>query len=123
MSILCCAIRAVAVPLALSFWVSNAIAGETKARSFSGMCAYYSESTKVASGERFNPNGFTAAHRSLPFGTRVRVTDPKSGRNVIVIINDRGPFNKGRVIDVSLAAARVLGMIGRGIIFVRAEVL
>jgi len=87
------------------------------------MCAYYSESTKVASGERFNPNGFTAAHRSLPFGTRVRVTDPKSGRNVIVIINDRGPFNKGRVIDVSLAAARVLGMIGRGIIFVRAEVL
>ena len=69
------------------------------------------------------PTSLTAAHRTLPFGTRVRVTDPKSGRSVIVTVNDRGPFNKGRVIDVSLAAAKVLGMIGRGIIYVRAEVL
>jgi rare lipoprotein A len=105
-------------------WLSQpVVAGQAAPRSFSGFAAYYSESAKVASGQRFDPNGFTAAHRSLPFGTRVRVTDPKSGRNVIVTINDRGPFNKGRVIDVSLAAARVLGMINRGIMFVRADVL
>jgi rare lipoprotein A len=87
------------------------------------MAAYYSESSRLASGGKFNPNALTAAHRTLPFGTRVRVTDPKSGRSVIVTINDRGPFNRGRVIDVSLSAARALGMIGRGIIYVRAEVL
>jgi len=117
------AIRAVVMVLGLGLLSQHAIAGQTATHSFSGMCAYYSESGKVASGGRFNPNGLTAAHRSLPFGTRVRVTDPKSGRSVIVTINDRGPFNKGRVIDVSLAAARVLGMIGRGIMFVRAEIL
>jgi len=117
------AIRVVAVLLALGCLIANAIAGQTKARSFSGMCAYYSQSGKLASGGRSNPDAFTAAHRSLPFGTRVRVTDPKSGRSVIVTINDRGPFNRGRVIDVSPSAARALGMIGRGIIYVRADVL
>jgi rare lipoprotein A len=103
--------------------VSSASAGETKARGFTGLCAFYSESGRVASGGHFDPNGLTAAHRTLPFGTRVRVTDPKSGRSVIVTVNDRGPFGKGRVIDVSLAAARALGMIDRGIIYVQAEVL
>jgi rare lipoprotein A len=117
------AIRAAVVVWGLGWLSQDAVAGEAVKHSFSGMCAYYSESSKVASGGKFNPNGLTAAHRSLPFGTRVRVTDPKSGRNVIVTINDRGPFNKGRVIDVSLAAARALGMIGRGIMFVRADVL
>ena len=78
---------------------------------------------RVASGGRFNPDGLTAAHRSLPFGTKVRVTDPKTGRSVVVTINDRGPFGKGRVIDLSLGAARALGMIERGVIYVRAEVL
>jgi peptidoglycan lytic transglycosylase len=117
------AIHASAVLLALGCLFSNALAGQTKARSFSGMCAYYSQSGKLASGGQFNPNALTAAHRSLPFGTRVRVTDPKSGRSVIVTINDRGPFNKGRVIDISSSAARALGMTDRGIIFVRADVL
>ncbi len=103
--------------------VPSASAGETTAHGFAGLCAFYSESGRVASGGRFDPNGLTAAHRSLPFGTRVRVTDPKSGRSVIVTVNDRGPFGKGRVIDISLAAARALGMIDRGVIYVRADVL
>jgi len=121
------ALRFATVPASVLFAVgcliANAVAGQAAERSFSGFAAYYWESSRTATGGRFNPSEFTAAHRTLPFGTRVRVTDPKSGRSVIVTINDRGPFNKGRVIDVSLSAARALGMIGRGIIYVRAEVL
>lgn len=66
----------------------------------------------TANGERFNTNSLTAAHRTLPFGTRVRVTNARSGRSVIVRINDRGPFIKGRVIDLSKAAARAIGITG-----------
>jgi rare lipoprotein A len=82
-------------------------------RSFSGLCAFYPG----------HGNGHTAAHRTLPFGTRVRVTDPKTGHSVTVLINDRGPFGKHRVLDVSPSAARALGMMSRGVIFVQAEVL
>ena len=67
---------------------------------------------RIASGERAQPNGLTAAHRSLPFGTRVRVTNKSNGRSVIVRINDRGPFLRGRVIDLSPAAANALGVSG-----------
>lgn len=84
-----------------------------RAHSFSGLCAFYPT----------HGNGLTAAHRTLPFGTRVRVRDPKSGRSVTVTINDRGPFGKHRVLDLSPSAARALGMISRGVIFVNAEVL
>jgi rare lipoprotein A len=98
-------------------------AAETNTRTFSGLCAYDTSSKSLASDQAPDPNAFTAAHRTLPFGTRVRVTDPKTGRSVIVTINDRGPFGKGRVIDISLSAARALGMIGRGVIYVTAEVL
>jgi hypothetical protein len=80
---------------------------------FSGLCAFY-----PARG-----NGLTAAHRTLPFGTHVRISDPKTGRSVTVVINDRGPFGKHRVLDVSPSAARALGMVSRGVIFVQAEVL
>lgn len=59
----------------------------------------------------------------MPFGTRLRVTDPKSGRSVIVVINDRGPFGRGRVLDLSINAAKVLGMTERGVILVKADVL
>jgi rare lipoprotein A len=117
------AVGVMAMAMACGVAIPQALAGEIKARGFAGMAAYYSQSSRVASGGRFDPTSLTAAHRTLPFGTRVRVTDPKTGRSVIVTVNDRGPFNKGRVIDVSLAAAKVLGMIGRGIIYVRAEVL
>ena len=66
--------------------------------------------------------GLTAAHKTLPFGTRVRVTDLKTGRSVVVTINDRGPFNHGRVLDLCERAARTLGMIDRGVVYIRADV-
>lgn len=89
-------------------------------RQFSGIAAYYSQGYhgRTATGERYDPTKFTAAHRTLPFGTRLRVTDRKTGRSVEVVVNDRGPFNKGRVIDLSLAAAKKLGIISRGLAFV-----
>ncbi len=91
----------------------------------SGTASYYSygDSTRTANGERFNPQDLTAAHRTLPFGTRVRVTNNWNGRSVIVRINDRGPFIRGRIIDVSLGAAKQLGMISSGIASVKVEVL
>ena len=65
---------------------------------------------RTASGEKFNPNGLTAAHRSLPFGTCLRVGNPKTGRTVSVRVNDRGPFTKGVSLDLSYGAARAIGM-------------
>lgn len=79
----------------------------------SGMASYYGNElagNRTASGERFNPGELTAAHRTLPFGSLVRVTNTSNGDSVIVRINDRGPFAHGRVIDVSHAAAREIGM-------------
>ena len=89
----------------------------------SGMASYYgSESgSQTASGARFNPNAMTAAHRTLPFGTKVRVTNKRNGRSVIVTINDRGPFIRGRIIDLSTAAAGVIGMKGAGVARVTVE--
>ena len=69
---------------------------------------------RTASGERFDNSDMTAAHRTLPFGSLVRVTNPANGRSVVVRINDRGPFTRGRLIDVSRAAAAELGMVARG---------
>lgn len=78
---------------------------------------------RTASGERFDPHGFTGAHRTLPFGTRVLVTNLRNGRSVMVRITDRGPFRKRREIDLSLGAARALGMVKRGLARVRIEPL
>ena len=79
----------------------------------SGMASIYAYSgERTASGERARPSGFTAAHRTLPFGTRVLVTNKKNGRTVVVRINDRGPFVHGRVIDLTPAAAQALGFTG-----------
>jgi len=78
-----------------------------------GMASYYGNElagNRTASGERFDPGQLTAAHRSLPFGSMVRVTNTSNGDSVVVRINDRGPFSRGRVIDVSQAAAREIGM-------------
>lgn len=77
--------------------------------------SYYSHGQKTASGERFNPHGLTAAHRSLPFGTKLRVVNPRNGRSVTVRVTDRGPFIKGRSLDLSLGAAKVLGITGQGV--------
>jgi rare lipoprotein A len=104
-SLLAAGVFATALPL-------QAVA-QTAHHNFSGLCAFYPA----------HGNGLTAAHRTLPFGTHVRVTDPKTGRNVTVTINDRGPFGKHRVLDLSPSAARALGMINRGVIYVKAEVL
>ena len=93
-------------------------------RVFSGKASYYSYQTgKTASGSSFNRNLPTAAHRSLPFGTRVRVTDLATNRSVVVVITDRGPRVRDRVLDLSLGAARSLGITDRGVAQVRVEVL
>ncbi|MBR1154293.1 septal ring lytic transglycosylase RlpA family protein [Bradyrhizobium sp. JYMT SZCCT0428] len=93
-------------------------------RVFSGKASYYSYPTgKTASGAPFIRNSLTAAHRNLPFGTRVRVTDLASSKSVVVRINDRGPWVRGRVLDLSLGAARSLGITDRGVAQVRVEVL
>jgi rare lipoprotein A len=89
----------------------------------SGIASYYWQPQRVASGGMFNPNALTAAHKTLPFGTRVRVTSTSSGRSVDVVINDRGPFVKGRVIDLSRRAAQVIGMTGAGLASVSLQVL
>ena len=81
------------------------------------------QGSRTASGERFDEHGFTAASPSLPIGTRVRVTNLANGRSAVVRINDRGPFGRGRVLDVSYAAARALGMVGSGTARVRIETL
>ncbi len=92
-------------------------------RSFSGMASYYGNESgsKTASGARFNQNAMTAAHRSLPFGTKLKVTH--GGRSVVVTVNDRGPFIRGRVLDLSTGAARAVGLTSRGVGKVTAEVV
>ena len=78
-----------------------------------GMASYYGDElagNRTASGERFDPAQMTGAHRSLPFGSMVRVTNMSNGDSVVVRINDRGPFSRGRIIDISHAAARQIGM-------------
>ena len=89
-----------------------------------GVASYYAHKyhgRTTANGERFDMNDMTAAHKTLPFGTRVRVTNLNNGKSVTVRINDRGPFVKGRVIDLSLAAAKKLDMVGPGLAEVRLQ--
>ena len=76
--------------------------------------AFYSQGQHTASGQRFDPRGMTAAHRTLPFGTRLTVTNPRTGKSVTVVINDRGPFVSGVALDLSLGAAQAIGMHGTG---------
>ncbi len=94
----------------------------TQAGSY-GLASYYGHQSRTASGEKFNAREFTAAHRTLPFGTRLRVTDVATGRSVTVRVNDRGPFVSGRVVDVSSSAAETLGIAGRGVARVKLEVV
>jgi rare lipoprotein A len=79
----------------------------------SGIASVYNyDGSKTASGQRANPRGLTAAHRTLPFGTKVKVTNKRNGKSVVVRINDRGPFIRGRVIDLTPAAASLIGFSG-----------
>lgn len=88
-----------------------------------GLASFYSEAQQTASGEKFDGRELTAAHPSLPFGTKLRITDVKSGRSVTVRVNDRGPYVPGRIVDVSYSAAQSLGMIGKGVANVRLDVV
>jgi rare lipoprotein A len=92
-------------------------------RSFAGMASFYGNESgsRTASGQRFNQNAMTCAHRSLPFGTKLKVTHGE--RSVIVTVNDRGPFIRGRVLDLSTAAARAVGITSSGVGRVVAEVM
>jgi rare lipoprotein A len=94
-----------------------------KAKSSDGVASFYTEDEWTASGERFNTRAMTAAHPTLPFGTRLRVTNVTNGRSVVVRINDRGPYVPGRVVDLSEAAAETLGMVERGIVKVKLDVV
>lgn len=90
---------------------------------YSGKASYYWQPQRVASGGWFNPNAMTAAHKTLPFGTKVRVTNRSNGKSVVVTINDRGPYVAGRVIDLSRAAAQSISMTGAGVASVSITVL
>ncbi len=97
-----------------------------RTQSLQGTASYYGgrfHGRKTASGERFNQNAMTAAHKTLPLGTKVRVTNLRNGETVDVKINDRGPYIKGRIIDLSKGAARRLGMLHSGTAKVRLEVV
>jgi peptidoglycan lytic transglycosylase len=88
-----------------------------------GLASFYRNQTRTASGERASPGELTAAHRTLPFGTRVRITDVDTGRSVTVRVNDRGPFVAGRVVDISHSAAETLGITERGLARVKLDVV
>ena len=88
-----------------------------------GVASFYKDDTETASGEKFDPHQLTAAHRTLPFGTRLRVTNVETGRSVTVRINDRGPYIPGRSVDLSYSAADTIGMVERGVTKVKLEVV
>jgi rare lipoprotein A len=88
-----------------------------------GIASFYTEDEQTASGEKYDPNKLTAAHPTLPFGTRLRVTNLINGHSVVVRVNDRGPFIPGRVVDVSYSAAETLGIVERGIVKVKLDVV
>ena len=106
--------------------VETEAAEETVIMSFTGLASWYGKrfhGRQTASGEPYDMTAYTAAHQNLPFGSRVRVTNLDNGRSVVVTINDRGPYVKSRVIDLSRAAAKKLGIIGDGVAEVRLDVL
>lgn len=93
---------------------------------FGGMASFYADKfvgKPTASGEAYRHQLYTCAHKTLPFGTKLKVTNPKNNESVIVVVNDRGPFIKSRVIDLSKAAAKDLGIIQQGIAYVEIEIL
>jgi len=104
----------VSASIGLTFMMVTPPAAVAKTNKQCGSASWYALTSRTASGERMNPEGMTAAHRYLSFGTKVRVTNKRNGKSVVVRINDRGPFAKGRIIDVSRIAARKLGFIRAG---------
>ena len=105
-----------AVPTAALITIAGSSAGYAAQTEHCGRASWYAIPGPTASGETMNPKAMTAAHRSLPFGTKLKVVNPNNGRSVVVRINDRGPFIKGRELDLSLAAADKLGFRNAGVI-------
>jgi rare lipoprotein A len=110
----------------LAFTPLTSVASSERAKTLQGTASYYGgkfHGRKTASGERFNQEALTAAHKTLPLGTKVRVTNLRNGESVEVRINDRGPYHRGRVIDLSKGAAREIGMLNAGTAKVRLDVV
>jgi rare lipoprotein A len=111
-------IKHIVVAAALVMGCMSFMTGETfAAGNQCGTASWYGpgfNGKKAASGERFNQNAMTAAHKTLPFGTKLKVTNEKTGKSVTVKVNDRGPYRGGRIIDLSKAAASQLGIVGAG---------
>lgn len=118
---------ALAAPLLIVGVDAQAIAYSGQSlTSQSGTASYYSDrfhGRLTASGARYDKNGLSAAHRSLPLGTQVRVTNTSSGESVVVQVNDRGPFHRSRIIDLSRAAAREIGLVRSGTAHVKLDIL
>lgn len=104
-------------------YVISLVAASSVLKAQTGVASVYSteSGSRTASGARLNPGALTAAHRTLPFGSKVRVTNQSNGRSVVVVVNDRGPFVHGRIIDVTPAAAHVLGFSGLAPVTVQSE--
>ena len=105
---------------------SDTLARDGSAHTQKGIASYYHDSfqgRKTASGQRYSKHRFSAAHRTLPIGTKVQVTDTKTGRSIVVKVNDRGPFARGRIIDLSREAATELGIVKKGVAKVELKVL
>ena len=106
---------AAALAVAACFVGAASVKAESSKETLSGQASWYGpgfHGRRTANGETFNTNALTAAHRTLPFGTRVRVVNKRTGRSVVVRINDRGPYAHGRIIDLSHAAAKAIGLAG-----------
>ena len=112
--------------LLLPITSSDTLARDNTGQVQRGMASYYHDSlhgNKTASGQVYNKNRFSAAHKSLPLGTKIRVTDTKTGRSIVVRVNDRGPFVRGRILDLSKQAAKELGIVKKGVAKIELRVL
>ena len=120
------ALRAALIATALLVGNGYAAAQDKGVQTISGPASWYGpgfHGRQTANGERYDQNGLTAAHKTLPFGTKVRVTNNKNGKSVVVRINDRGPYHGNRVIDLSKGAAQAVGLTSSGVAPVKIEVL
>jgi rare lipoprotein A len=103
--------------------MATVLLGFASAEAATGLASYYKSGKLTANGERYNPSGLTAAHRKLPFGTMLKVTNLRNGKSVIVRVNDRGPFVKKRVLDLSYGAAQVIGLHRTGIGAIKFDII
>ena len=100
--------------MSIAPFITGCSVSNSKELNTSMVTSWYQSGTRTASGQRFNPNGNTAAHRTLPFGTKLKLTNPNNGRTVLVTVNDRGPFIRGTHLDIARGAASKLDFINRG---------